>query len=108
MARRVLFAALSMLVLFGALAVPVSSMPAASRETGQTDRAAAMRQKVFVTIESRMNNDRALEKMREKLDVLSGRKLRLAAALCDRAAKDRGSAGADIAFSLVTALIVLA
>ncbi len=107
---RVLVAALAMLVvvLCGALAVPVSGMSTPPRETRRTDRTEALRQKVLATVETRMNDAKAREKIREKLDVLEGRNLRLAAALCDRIAEEQGSAGSDIAFSLVTALIVLA
>ncbi len=98
--------ALLALVLIGAFAVPVSGMPAASRSS-ETDRAAALRQKVLATVEQRTGDKRTRERMRGKIDLLEGRQLRLAAELCDRMTGDEGSAGADIAFSLVTALIVL-
>ncbi len=102
------------LVLFVLIAFGAGSPSAASTATGpahvrSSDRASESveRHKVLAAIGSRMTDERTLERMREKLDVLSGRRLRLAAALCDRVTRDEGSAGADVAFSLVTALIVL-
>ena len=69
--------------------------------------AAAERRKVLLTIENRTSDERTLMRVREKIGELDGRRLRIAAALCTRIERDGGSAGADIAFSLVTALIVL-
>lgn len=108
--RTAILIALPLLVLLAtsvrstAAAAGAGPVPAAARSVA----AEKERRKVLMTIENRMSDDKALEKMREKLDVLAGRKLRLAAALCDRIALGSDSAGADIAFSLVTALIVLA
>ncbi len=105
------FAALVLFALV-ALGVAVPSFAASSdgpARVPKSERAAESieRHKVLAVIGSRTTDERTLERMHEKLDVLSGRKLRLAAALCDRMARDEGSAGADLAFSLVTALIVL-
>jgi hypothetical protein len=102
-------AALAMLFMPGA----ISQSFAGARGASQVLRAehgppvSAARQKVLATIEGRMSDEKALEKVREKIEALDGRRLRLAAALCDRIGRDEASAEADIAFSLVTALIIL-
>ncbi len=105
------FAALVLigLLLFGTVTPSVAATLAPASAIRASGRAAESieRHKVLATIESRTSDERTLERMREKLGALSGRRLRLAAALCDRMARDEGSAGADVAFSLVTALIVL-
>jgi hypothetical protein len=64
-------------------------------------------QQVLSVIEHRTRDGKVLEKMQEKLFMLGDRELRLAASLCARIARDDHSAGANIAFSLVTAMIVL-
>jgi hypothetical protein len=64
-------------------------------------------QRVLSVIEHRTRDGKVLEKMQEKLFTLSDRELHLAASLCERIARDDHSAGANIAFSLVTAMIVL-
>ncbi len=105
------FAALVLFALL-ALGLGVPSLAASSAGPARVPKAeraaeSVERHKVLVMIGARTTDERTLERMHEKLDVLSGRKLRLAAALCERMARDEGSAGADLAFSLVTALIVL-
>ena len=63
--------------------------------------------KVLSVFEHRTKNEKVREKMRDKLSAMSDRQLRLAASLCERIAHDDDSARSDIAFSIVTALIVL-
>jgi hypothetical protein len=63
--------------------------------------------KVLSVVEHRTKNEKVREKMRDKLSAMSDRQLRLAASLCERIARDNDSARSDIAFSIVTALIVL-
>ncbi len=106
------FAALALLglLMLGAAAPSVAAPSAVTAHPVRSaDRAVESieRYKVLATIEARTSDEKTLERMREKVGLLSGRKLRLAAALCDRMTRDEGSAGADLAFSLVTALIVL-
>lgn len=63
--------------------------------------------KVLSVVEHRTKNEKVREKMRDKLSAMSDRQLRLAASLCERIAHDDNSARSEIAFSIVTALIVL-
>lgn len=63
--------------------------------------------KVLSVVEHRTKDGKVLEKMREKLFAMSDRELHLAASLCTRIAHDNDSAGSDIAFSIVMALVVL-
>ena len=62
---------------------------------------------ILSVLETRIEDPRLLAKTKDKLSSLHGRELRLIASLCDRIAADDQTAGADIAFSLVAALIVL-
>lgn len=64
-------------------------------------------QKVLSVIELRTQDEKVLEKMQKKLFTLGDRQLHLAASLCDRIARNDQSTGASIAFSIVTAMIVL-
>ena len=64
-------------------------------------------QQVLSVVEHRTKDGKVLERMRDKLSSLGDRELHLAASLCERIARDDDSAGADFAFSIVTALIVL-
>jgi hypothetical protein len=63
--------------------------------------------KVLLVVEHRTKDEKVLEKMRDKLATLGDRELHLAASLCERIARDDDNAGADFAFSIVMALIVL-
>jgi hypothetical protein len=91
------------LLLIGAAAPSIAAVPA--KPSAIT--ASLERQRVAAAVAGRAGDGKALAKVREKLAVLKGSKLRLAAALCDRIEPDEHSAAADIAFSIVTALIVL-
>lgn len=62
---------------------------------------------VLSVVEHRTTDPKVLEKMRKKLPGLNDRELHLAALLCERISRDDSSAGANIAFSIVTAMIVL-
>jgi hypothetical protein len=64
-------------------------------------------QQVLSVVEHRTKDGKVLERMRDKLATLGDRELHLAASLCERIARDDDSAGADFAFSIVMALIVL-
>ena len=88
------------------LSAPGSTSWAVSRTQPERDHSSD-RQKVLAMVASRTHNDKVLEKFKGKLEVLSDRKLRLAVSLCERIVRDDDAAGADIAFSLVTALFVL-
>jgi len=62
---------------------------------------------VLAVVEHRTRDGKVLEKMRKKLAVLDDRQLRVAASLCEQITRDDESPGAAIAFSIVTAIIVL-
>jgi len=63
--------------------------------------------KVLSVLALRSSGGKVLGKAAEKLAAMSDRDLRLIASLCDRISADRGTAGAEIAVSLITAMIVL-
>jgi hypothetical protein len=59
--------------------------------------------KIITVLEGRIRNHQLPEKARNKLAAMNGEELRLVATLCDR----MSGAGADVAFLLAAALIVL-
>jgi hypothetical protein len=63
--------------------------------------------KILSVLAVRSSGGKVLGRAAEKLSVMNDRDLRLIASLCDRISADGGTAGADIAFSLITAMIVL-
>jgi hypothetical protein len=63
--------------------------------------------KIVSVLAIRSPGAKVLDKAAEKLSAMNNRDLRLIASLCDRISADGGTAGADIAFSLITAMIVL-
>ena len=71
--------------------------------SGHRDAAA----KILSVLAIRSAEVKALGKAADKLANMPDRDLQLLLSLCDRISADRGTAGAEIAFSLVTALIVL-
>jgi hypothetical protein len=99
-----LIAVMSLAALFS-IAPGSASWAATRTEPGRVH--AGDRQQVLAVVASRTHNDKVLEKFKDKLEVLSDRKLQLAVLLCDRIARDGDRLGADIAFSLVTVLVVL-
>lgn len=62
--------------------------------------------KILSVLENKMRDQQLLEKAKDKLFTLSDRQTRLIASLSDRIANEGNTAGADIAFLLITALIV--
>lgn len=62
--------------------------------------------KIISTLENRTSNKHVLDKAEEKLCGMSRGKLSLMSSLCDRISAD-DSAAAEIAYSLVSALIAL-
>lgn len=64
-------------------------------------------QQVLSVVEHRTADGKVLEKIQKKLITLGDRELHLAASLCKRIARDDHSVRANIAFSIVTAMIVL-
>ena len=82
-------------------AAPLLTTPEQKREHR------ADQQQVLSVIEHRTMNEKVRERMREKIFTLSERELHLAASLCERIARDDHSPGSNLAFSIVTAMIVL-
>ena len=67
----------------------------------------ADRMKILSVLENRIGSQKSLEKVKDKLLHLSDGEARLIASLSDLAANEGNRAGAEIAFLLLTALIVL-
>lgn len=63
--------------------------------------------KIMSVLESRRPDKKTLEKAAGKMSDMKERNLRLMSSLCDRITADAGTPAADLAFSLLTALIVL-
>jgi hypothetical protein len=63
--------------------------------------------KILSALAIRSSGGKVLGRAAEKLSTMNDRDLRLISSLCDRISADGGTAGADIAFSLITAMIVL-
>lgn len=67
----------------------------------------ADRFKVLSVLENRMGDRKLIEKAKDKLFTLSGKQTRLIAALSERITNAEETAGTDIVFLLIIALIVL-
>jgi hypothetical protein len=63
--------------------------------------------KILSVLAIRSSDGKVLGKAAEKLSAMNDRDLRLISSLCERISADGGTAGADVAFSLITAMIVL-
>jgi hypothetical protein len=63
--------------------------------------------KILPVLEEKIGDRKLIEKSKEKLRLMSDREIRLVSALCERIPAEESSVGGDIAFFLVTALIVL-
>ncbi len=67
----------------------------------------AQKSKIMLILEDRIENPSVLAKTEDKLRTMSDTEIRLASSLCDRISTKQRTARDEIAFSLVTALIVL-
>ena len=63
--------------------------------------------RILEVLERKMGGKKLSLKAREKLFTLSGDQTRLVTSLCDRISEDKRSAGANIAYLLAIALILL-
>jgi len=63
--------------------------------------------KILPVLEDKIENKKLLEKSKEKIYAMNGREVRLIAALCEKISDEGQTVSSDIAFLLVTALIVL-
>lgn len=78
---------------------PIHSLSMMSREADMLQ--------ILSVLANRMEDQKLFEKARDKLSTLSDRQMRLIASLSDRIAGEGKTAGTDIAFFLITALIIL-
>lgn len=62
--------------------------------------------KILSVLEKKTGDQKLVEKAKDKLSTLSGGEIRLISSLCERISEDSYSAGADIAFLLITTLII--
>ena len=63
--------------------------------------------KIMPVLEGKIENKKLLEKSKEKIYVMNSHEVRLISALCEKITDDGQAVSSDIAFLLVTALIVL-
>lgn len=63
--------------------------------------------KILPVLENRVGDLRLRRKAIDKLATLSDEKIQLISSLCEKIAQNNSSAGSDIAFSLVSILIIL-
>jgi hypothetical protein len=63
--------------------------------------------KILSVLENRIGSQRLIEKAKDRLFTFSDAQTRLMADLADRIANEGNTAGGDIAFLLITALIIL-
>ncbi len=63
--------------------------------------------KILPVLELKIEDRKLLEKSKEKIFAMDDRELHLVAALCEKISDEKKAVSSDIAFLLVTALIVL-
>jgi hypothetical protein len=63
--------------------------------------------KILPVLENKIENRKLLEKSKEKIFAMNNRELHLVAALCEKISDEKETVSSDIAFLLVSALIVL-
>ena len=63
--------------------------------------------KILPVLEDKIENRKLLEKSKEKIFAMNSRELHLVASLCEKISDEGQTVSSDIAFLLVTALIVL-
>lgn len=85
---------------FGAAIAP---KPATVREAGHNSEIS----KILPVLEDKIRDRKLLEKSKDKIYNMDDREVRLVAALCEKISYEGETVSSDIAFFLVTALIVL-
>jgi hypothetical protein len=63
--------------------------------------------KILPVLEDKIENKKLLKKSKEKIFAMNSRELHLVASLCEKISDEGQTVSSDIAFLLVTALIVL-
>jgi hypothetical protein len=103
----VLSAVFLLFVLFGSVSASLAAAPAGAAFVGPVSVNSSDVVKILSVMESRTTDRSILVKAAGKLNAMEGRNLRILSKLSDRIAEDADAAGADIAFSLMTMMIVL-
>jgi hypothetical protein len=93
-------------IFFGSASSSFAAMPSGSVLSGLSG-SSNDRMKILSVLEGRTTDRTVLDKVADKLSAMDARRLRILSSLCDRITEDSRSAGADIAFSLMTVMIVL-
>ncbi len=93
--------------IFGNASALLASTPANAAFSGPVGNSSNDVVKILSVLKSRTRDRTVLDKAAEKLNIMEERRLRILSSLCDRISEDSDSTGADIAFSLMTVLIVL-
>ena len=62
---------------------------------------------VMSVLKTKTDDQKLLDKAREKLSAMNDKELRLLVSLCDRIRSKGDTAGADIAFCLITTMLIL-
>ena len=90
------------------LAMPASGMLQA-KEVNLSDKMnrAGDRRKILAVLEKKMGEEKISEKVRDKLFTLNEAPMRLLISLCDRIADDGRTTRGDIAYLLITVMVVL-
>jgi hypothetical protein len=106
--KTLLSAMLLCLFLFGDTSVALAATPSdAAIRSMPAGNSLSDVAKILSVLEGRTTDRTVLGKAAEKLSAMEGRRLRLLSSLCDRISQDPRTAGADIAFSLMTVMIVM-
>jgi len=103
----VLSAVFLLFVLFGSVSASLAAAPAGAAFVGPVSASSSDVVKILSVMESRTTDRSILVKAAGKLNAMEGRSLRILSKLSDRIAENADAAGADIAFSLMTMMIVL-
>ncbi len=107
------FIAVSLLVLLPLLGNTAGAIAASPRSAAEIHRAEpnggseAGTSKIVSILKSRGVEKKVLDKVADKMSDMPERQLHLMSTLCDRISENRGTPAADLAYSLLTALIVL-
>lgn len=92
----------------GSASVSLGYQPAGDIHNGYVETIGLdTKSKILSVLEIRNFDRKIIDKAAEKLSAMNNRDIQLISSLCDRISADDGAAGADIAFSLITAMIVL-
>jgi hypothetical protein len=106
MKRGALLAAIPLLA--GGASVPFGAIPFSAESKSYEEPARKDEtSRILPVLEERIGDPDILAKTKDKLFTLDDEEIRLISSLCDRISTGEGTARADVAFSLVTALIVL-